>query len=114
AVMEAAKRGEARLNGNLYDAESVLWVLKQGECPLYAIKPQGAFAEAAYRQLVIFLIEQTFENFQDFANAAISDHCLNEFYGCYGGLQEPFGDTLSRPETISLVEGAEAEAPRPG
>jgi hypothetical protein len=113
AAVAEAKR--ATVNGNLYDAESVIWVLKQGDCPMYAIKPAGAFAEAAYRQLVIFLIEQTFENFQDFANAAVSDHCLNEFYGCYGGIQEPFRDTLLRPETISLVEEAEtaSESRRP-
>ena len=107
-VVEQARQ-EALLNGNFYDAESVEWVLKQGECPLYAIRPQGAFAGAAYRQLVIFLIEQTFRNYQDFTSQAINEQCLDEFYPCYGGTQRPFRDSLSRPEAVSLVEGAEQE-----
>jgi len=103
AVVDEARR-ENRVNGNFYDAESVYWVLKQGECPMYVIRPQGAFAAAAYHQLAIFLIEQTFVNSEDFALAAINEHCLDEFYPCYGGTQEPFRDSLSRPETVSSVE----------
>ena len=108
AAIDEARRG-ALVNGNFYDAASVIWVLKQGECPMYAIKPQGAFAEAAYRQLVIFLIEQTFRNYQEFTQQGVSEHCLDEFYNCFGGTQQPFRDSLSRPETVSLTEGAQNE-----
>lgn len=106
-AVEQARRG-AVVNGNFYDAESVTWVLKQGECPLYAIKPMGAFAGAAYHQLVIFLIEQTFGDYAEFTNAAIGEHCLEEFYACHGGTQEPFRESLSRPEAVSIVEGGES------
>ena len=116
AALGEARKG-ALVNGNFYDAESVIWVLKQGECPMYAIKPQGPFAGAAYRQLVIFLIEQTFRNYQEFTKEGISEQCLDEFYPCFGGTQQPFRDSLSRPEAVTLVEGGreeEGESPPQG
>jgi hypothetical protein len=114
-----AMLGEARkqslVNGNLYDAESVLWVLKQEECPIYAIKPEGPFAGAVYRQLAIFLIEQIFRNYDEFTREGVSEHCLNDFYPCFGGTQQPFRASLSVSESASLAgETAEGESPSRG
>jgi hypothetical protein len=111
-AVEQARSG-AMVNGNFYDTDSIHWVLKQGECPLYVIRPQGPFAVAAYHQLVIFLIEQTYDSYVTFTNAAVNDECLDSFYPCYGGTQEPLRDSLSHPDAIESAaggEGAEAEA----
>ena len=80
-------------SGNLYDAASIYWVLKQGECPLYVVQPQGSFAEAAYKQLIIFFIEQLVapeagKSLADaLAKSGISTDCIKWFFPCYGGAQ---------------------------
>jgi cyanobactin maturation PatA/PatG family protease len=92
----AAKLGRAP-NGNLHVAESVNWVLRQGQCPLYVIRPQGPFAAAAYQQLIVFLIEQSFADYDQFKEAEIGEECLDEcFYPCHGGQQQHFRDFLAQ------------------
>jgi hypothetical protein len=43
---------------HLYDAQAVIWVLRQDESPVYAIRPSGPFAEDGYLELIHFLMEQ--------------------------------------------------------
>jgi cyanobactin maturation PatA/PatG family protease len=43
---------------HLYDAAAVNWVLKQDESPIYGIRPEGPFSEAAYEELASFLLGQ--------------------------------------------------------
>ena len=43
---------------HLYDAAAVIWVLKQDETPIYAIRPRDPFSEAAYEELTNFLLGQ--------------------------------------------------------
>lgn len=84
-------------NGHFYDAESIQWVLRQDECPLYVIKPSGAFAREAYQQLLIFFIEQLFMSLPQFRCEFIKDRCLTSFYPCHGGTQGSFLDCLESP-----------------
>jgi len=48
---------------HLYDAQAVIWVLRQDESPVYAIRPSGPFAEDGYLELILFLMEQ--EGYKD-------------------------------------------------
>jgi hypothetical protein len=48
---------------HLYDAQAVIWVLRQDESPVYAIRPSGPFAEDGYLELIHFLMEQ--EGYED-------------------------------------------------
>ena len=52
----------AHLNENPHDAESVVWVLKQEDTPIYAIHPQGPFARETYERLRNFLAEHQRED----------------------------------------------------
>jgi hypothetical protein len=45
-----------------YDAQSVVWKLRRGSTNVYAVKPGGNYSEAAYGELIDFLLEgQGFE-----------------------------------------------------
>jgi hypothetical protein len=48
------ENGPRTFGGHLYDASSVHWLVTQDGCPKYAVRPGGAFAEAAYLELVRF------------------------------------------------------------
>jgi cyanobactin maturation PatA/PatG family protease len=92
-------------SGSLDIAESVYWVLKQGQCPLYVIRPEGPFAAAAYQQLAVFLIEQSYETYKQFQEAGIGEKCLDDcFYPCYGGQQQHFRDFLSQAPLFAPPE----------
>jgi hypothetical protein len=43
---------------HVYDAESLIWVLRQDDSPVYAIRPSGTYAADAYLELIHFLMEQ--------------------------------------------------------
>ena len=43
---------------NPWDAASVIWTLNLDAVPIYAIKPEGAFAQEAYKELRNFLNDQ--------------------------------------------------------
>lgn len=43
---------------HVYDAKSVIWVLRQDDSPVYAIRPRGPYAEDAYLELLHFWMEQ--------------------------------------------------------
>lgn len=49
------------LDRNPSDAETITWLLKQDATPIYAIRPQGAFAGEGYQRLRQFLREQVAE-----------------------------------------------------
>lgn len=49
------------LEANPWDASSIGWTLNLEATPIYAIRPQGAFAEAGYNRLRQFLREQATE-----------------------------------------------------
>jgi len=74
-----------KINGNLFDADSVYWILYQGDCPKYAIRPEGPFSAAIYKAVLTFFIENN-----DLANSDFLDHCLQDFFECHGGLMKPF------------------------
>jgi hypothetical protein len=40
-----------------YDAQAVIWKLRRGSTNIYAIKPGGNYSEAAYGELIDFLLE---------------------------------------------------------
>ncbi len=110
-----AEAGRPISNGNLYEAGSVYWVLKQGECPLYAIRPQGAFADAAYKQLIVFLIEQLGLDRPALRRLGIHTGCLEGFLRCYGGLQDDLFARRPDPEPapgLPAPAGPPAEDPR--
>lgn len=46
------------LDRNPWDAAAIIWTLNVDATPIYAIRPQGAFANEAYQQLREFLHEQ--------------------------------------------------------
>jgi hypothetical protein len=101
-------------NGHLYDAESIQWVLRQDDCPLYVLRPSGAFAREAYQQLLIFFIEQVFTNLMQFRCEFIRPDCVQSFYPCNGGTQTDFQDCLAsieldaeQPEEASHQQKAE-------
>ncbi len=73
-------------NGHLYDAKSLHWVLYQDDCPLYAIAPQGPFAEVAYKELIYFFVENQGLSLADYG---VSPDCINEYLRCHGGLNDP-------------------------
>ncbi|MEA5450596.1 PatA/PatG family cyanobactin maturation protease [Leptolyngbya sp. CCNP1308] len=49
------------LNENPSDAEAMIWTLNLDATPIYAIQPQGAYADRAYARLIQFLTEQLTE-----------------------------------------------------
>jgi cyanobactin maturation PatA/PatG family protease len=51
----------AYLDENPWDAAAIIWTLSLDATPIYAIQPQGAFADRAYERLVQFLREQLTE-----------------------------------------------------
>jgi hypothetical protein len=81
-------------NGHLYDAESIQWVLRQDNCPLYVLRPGGAFGREAYQQILIFFIEQVFSTLTQFQCEFIRPNCVESFYPCNGGTQEDFLECL--------------------
>jgi hypothetical protein len=99
--------------GNLNDASFVNWVLSQNGCPKYVVKPQGAYEEAGYLELIRFLIEQNGllpylhipghepcpdvswagdsslpENWYPYGDVLfqLRGDCLKEYYCCHGGI----------------------------
>ncbi len=93
----AGPLGPRAPNGSLHIAESVYWVLKQGQCPMYAIQPAGPFAAATYQQLIIFLIEQTYASYEQFQEGGIGEDCLDHcFYPCHGGQQQHYREFLKQ------------------
>lgn len=88
-------------NGNLYDAKSILWVLTQDDCPLYAIRPEGPFAEAIYKQLIIFYLEQLgWLDPHRLEALGIYADCLQEFYHCYGNTQPELMPDRARGSSV--------------
>jgi cysteine desulfurase family protein len=86
--------------GNLNDAKCINWTLLHDDCPKYVVKPQGEFAEAAYLEILRFLIEQEgitcisvaskpdadacwSDLAQDFQIQLRGD-CLRELFSCHG------------------------------
>ncbi|MBD6616453.1 PatA/PatG family cyanobactin maturation protease [Komarekiella sp. 'clone 1'] len=51
----------AYLDRNLWDTGAIIWTLNLDATPIYAIQPQGAYAEQAYERLRQFLTEQLTE-----------------------------------------------------
>lgn len=51
----------AYLEENPWDAAAMIWTLNLDATPIYAIQPQGAYADRAYERLVQFLREQLTE-----------------------------------------------------
>lgn len=51
----------AYLDENPWDAAALIWTLSLDATPIYAIQPQGAYADRAYERLVQFLREQLTE-----------------------------------------------------
>lgn len=49
------------LDENPWDAATMIWTLNLDTTPIYAIQPQGAYADRAYERLVQFLSEQLTE-----------------------------------------------------
>ena len=41
-----------------YDADSLIWVLRQDDSPVYAVRPSGPYAAEGYLELIHFLMEQ--------------------------------------------------------
>jgi hypothetical protein len=105
------RQGRLPPQGNLHVAESVYWVLKQGECPLYVVRPEGPFAAAAYQQLIIFLIEQSFAEYKYFEEAGIGEACLEHcFYPCYGGVQQHYRDYLGKSPDLGRPPDDQSQA----
>jgi len=79
---------DARRNigGNLYDIEAVHWVLYQEGCPVYAIRPQGPFAAAAYKELLHFYIDNHSIILSDFG---VRYDCMQDYFNCHGGTSDP-------------------------
>lgn len=42
----------------MYKASRVIWIIKQNDIPIYALRPLGSFADETYRQLVSYLGQQ--------------------------------------------------------
>lgn len=109
--------------GNLHDAAFVTWILAHDKCPKYAIRPQGAYEEAGYLELIRFLIEQC--DFRRFLHMPGCDNdkqqvywlggygfqlrgdCLKSYYCCHGGTvcpceaikDEDFQNLCAKPGT---------------
>ncbi len=104
----------APFNGNLHDARSIHWILYQENCPLYAVQPLGDFSETIYKALITFLIETaSFGFYMDGdkqgqpipftdVDLDIRYDCLEEYFNCFGGQQDPLERGTSRPPIPSL------------
>jgi len=91
--------------GNLNDAKYINWILLHDDCPKYAVKPQGEFAEAAYLEILRFLIEQEGitcisvghkSNADEYWSDLSRDYqiqlrgdCLRELFSCHGNETSP-------------------------
>lgn len=116
-----SRRYGAPLNGNLHDAKSVYWILYQENCPLYVVQPHGDFSETIYKALITFLIETT--SFGLYADGdkrgqpiPFSDEeldirydCLEEYFNCFGGAQDPLEPGNAKPPAPELKSLLEAE-----
>ena len=91
---EAAGAAGLGARGHLFDAKSVHWVLYQDDCPVYAIAPQGPFAEVAYKELIYFFIENQGIALADYG---IPADCINQYLECHGGLNDPLETGPSSP-----------------
>jgi cyanobactin maturation PatA/PatG family protease len=100
-----------RFGGHLYDAASVIWLLSQDGCPKYAVRPTGAFAEAAYFELVRFLFEsqgiRPKTPVQGRSDLTIPVSAMDRFFADHGGLENTSG-SLEAPsdEPLALVSAA--------
>jgi cyanobactin maturation PatA/PatG family protease len=72
--------------GNIHDVESVIWVLFQEDCPVYAVRPQGPFAAAAYKELLHFFIDNLDIQLDEYG---IHYDCLDGYFKCHAGVSEP-------------------------
>ena len=116
-----SRRFGAPLNGNLHDAKSVYWILYQENCPLYVVQPLGDFSETIYKALITFLIETTsFGLYRDGDQRGqpipftdddldIRYDCLEEYFNCFGGAQDPLERGHSKPPVPELESLLEAE-----
>ena len=93
---QGAPAGNLSVNGHLYDAASVLWVLYQDACPKYVIRPGGPFADSAYKELLYFFIESSGLNLSSFG---IRYDCLEDYLECHGGLATPLEGSPSNTAT---------------
>ncbi len=110
-----SRRLGAPYNGNLHDAKAVHWILYQENCPLYAVQPLGDFGEIIYKALISFLIEtcslgvypKGHENegqprpFTD-EELDIRYDCLEGYFNCFGGQQDPLEPGTGRPVVPDL------------
>ncbi len=106
-----------RVGGNLYDVQSVTWVLYQDGCPIYALKPQGPFADVAYKELLHFFIDNRAINLGEHG---VSYDCMQGYFDCHGGRSDPllgsdsedraFGAPSRNPSPASKAAKASAEA----
>jgi len=107
-----------RFGGHLYDASSVLWLLSQDGCPKYAVRPAGAFAEAAYLELVRFLFESQGilpnSPVQGRPNLTIPVSAMDRFFADHGGLESTSQSLEAAPdqplEMVADADRAQAEA----
>lgn len=111
----------APLNGNLHDAKSVYWILYQDNCPMYVVQPHGDFSETIYKALITFLIETTSFGLYADGNKRgqpipftddtldIRYDCLEEYFNCFGGAQDPIEPGDSKPPAPELKSLLEAE-----
>ncbi len=86
------------LCGNLNDAKYINWTILHDDCPKYAVKPQGEFAEAAYLEILRFLIEQEgitcisvgskpqahWADLNGQFEIQLRGDCLRELFSCHG------------------------------
>lgn len=113
------KQGVLRqYGGHLYDVSSILWILAQDGCPKYAVRPAGAFAQAAYLELLRFLFEsqgiKPSEPLAGRTDLTVATPAMDRFFQSHGGL-ESAASSLEAPADASLAavateSRAEAEA----
>ena len=91
---------------HLYDAQAVIWVLRQDESPVYAIRPSGPYAEDAYLELICFLMEQHGYQSEDTALHQEKNKAPAIYYPSLDTLDgtEPNRTTDSRGRPVRLVE----------
>lgn len=103
-----SRKTGAPLNGNMHDAKSIHWVLYQDDCPRYVIQPLGDFSDAMYKALITFLVDTTTLGVHtdgtkkglpfrfDDPDLDIRYDCLEEYFHCYSGAQDPLESGKAR------------------
>jgi len=99
------------LDKNPWDAAAIIWTLAVDATPVYAIRPQGAFASDGYQRLREFLSEQVKGQIERVSIGGVLSGTITLLSGLEIPLVQPELRCMYSWRTDSLIEAAAGKAP---